>query len=69
MVRVPENSDSITVSVYLKNGDFFERKDCTMAPTGEHETLISFWEGDDIVVFPLEQVDRFIYHFDTVKGV
>ena len=63
MIREPQSGRNVLISVYLKNGDVFENKDVPTQPAGEHEKVISFWDGDSIVVYPISEVHKWIYHF------
>ena len=66
MIRKVENTESLSVSVYLKNGAVYTRCDVTDKLMGEHERFISFWYEDSILIFPLERVKRIVFHFEEV---
>lgn len=56
MVRTPIETLNITISVFLKNGTSFIDKDIPNSLFGQHESFVSFWDEDSIVVYPLDQV-------------
>ena len=64
MMKDPKTAQNVTISVFLKDGRSYERKDISSAPLGNNERFVCFWEGDDVIAFPLENVDRFVMHFD-----
>ena len=64
MVRNTEEYDSTTISVFLKNGEVFQRKDVTPSPLGDNDNFVCFWDNNSIVTYPMEQVEKFIFHFD-----
>ena len=63
MIKEPASYASMTISVFLKDGRSYERRDTTPSPLGQSERIVCFWDGDSVVSFPLENVDRFVMHF------
>jgi hypothetical protein len=57
-----EIKEVTSVSVYLKNGERWEYKDIPIQPTGEYEKVISFFDDDNLIVYPLDQVEKYIFH-------
>jgi len=64
MIRDIENIEKTKVSVYLKNGNCFLKKDITSAPSGEHDRIVCFWDDDIIKIFPIDVVEYWEYSFD-----
>jgi len=59
MLRIPENFDKTTISVFLKNGESYINMDITSHPFGDNENIVCFWiNATTIVTFPIEQVAR-----------
>lgn len=53
------------MNVYLKTGEVFMDKDIPPIPVSGHERTLSFWEGDTLVCYPMEQVLKFEYTFQA----
>lgn len=65
MIKEPAGYENATISVFLKDGRSFDRRDMTSSPLGQNERIVCFWADDcSVVGFPLEIVDRFVMHFD-----
>jgi len=58
MIRIPETTE-FSINVKLKSGDLFKNKDVTDNPFGDYEKIVSFWEGDKIRVYPLQDVEYY----------
>jgi len=58
MIKVPETQHFL-INVKLKSGEFFESKDITNSPMGEHERWVSFWEHDKIRAYPACDVEYY----------
>lgn len=58
MIKDPKTED-FSINVKLKTGEFFENKDVTNAPMGEHERWISFWENGRIRAYPYQDVEYY----------
>ena len=66
MVRLPTDTENITINVFLKSGDIHVGMDITNKPLGENERVVSFWSDENTVVtYPLEQVERFEFVFGS----
>ena len=65
MVKEPVNRENMKVNVFLKDGTELLGKDVTPQPMGEHERVVSFWDGDVIKVYPFDLVERLEYTFDA----
>ena len=66
MVKLPTNTENISLNVFLKNGEIYVGKDITNQPLGEHDRVVSFWRDENTVVtYPLEQVERFEFVFGS----
>jgi hypothetical protein len=65
MVKDPDSSN-LTINVKLKTGELFENKDMPSNPLGNHETIVSFWVGNVIRVYPLTNIEyyEFVLHKD-----
>jgi hypothetical protein len=62
MIRTIEDADNVTVNVYHKDGRYWVGKDLPPNPTGEHETVFSFWIDDDrLAVFSMDDIDHVEY--------
>ncbi len=67
MIRTPEKDSDITISIWLRNGDSFEKKDITDKPFGDNERIVSFWDGDSVTVLPMSDVSKCSLHFTTTE--
>ena len=50
------DSPNLCITVVLKDGDKFERKDPTPDPFGNNMEVVSFWEGNAIRMYPMSEV-------------
>lgn len=64
MVRSVQNINSMTISVMTKDGKYFSRADVPESPFGEHERVVSFWDGNNLKVIPMENVKHIMMHFE-----
>jgi hypothetical protein len=63
MIKTPKDYNELTVSVFLKDGGVYLKKDTTNAPMGEHETVICFWDDSNtIITIPLTEVKMIRFH-------
>jgi hypothetical protein len=53
------------MNVFLKTGEVFMDKDFPPIPVSTHERTLSFWDGDTLVCYPMEQVLKFEYTFQA----
>jgi hypothetical protein len=60
---------SIRISVYLKDGRSFRQRNVPPNFFGDHERVVSFWEGDVLMVYPMRDVEHVEYHFETTTTV
>jgi hypothetical protein len=60
------DSEIIKINVYLRDGCKFIDKRIPDQPMGEHERVISFWEGDVLKVYPLDLVQRYEFTFENL---
>lgn len=67
MIKNPENTKGMTISVYLKNGEEFLDKDITNQPITEKVTFICFWLEGKIRAYPASEVRMFEYGFGNNK--
>ena len=58
MIKVPENENNLELNVFLKNGKTFLNKDVPNQPMGKNERVVSFWNDDRLMVYPMEQIDH-----------
>ncbi len=65
MIKNLKNQEVMKINVYLRDGSKFIGKDITNQPMGEHDRIISFWDGNIIKIYPLDLVQRFEYTFDV----
>tara|TARA_R110000765_G_scaffold422660_1_gene530592 strand:- start:1248 stop:1439 length:192 start_codon:yes stop_codon:yes gene_type:complete len=63
MIRNPTVTENMTLTVILKDGRQFEKKDITDQPFGEHERVVSFWDGEVVKVFPMAEVAEYHLNF------
>lgn len=62
-----EELENLKINVVLKSGKSFLGKDVPPKPLGEHERVISFWDDNAIMCFPMEQVLYFSLYTETNK--
>jgi hypothetical protein len=60
-------SEDIRINVYLRDGSKFIDKKISNQPTGEHERVVSFWNGDILTVYPLDLVQRYEFTFKNLN--
>jgi hypothetical protein len=53
------DSNNFTINIKLKTGELFENKDIPSSPCGQHETIVSFWIGAVIRVYPLVDIEYY----------
>lgn len=53
------DSNNLSINVKLKTGELFENKDIPSSPYGQHETIVSFWKGAVIRVYPLVDIEYY----------
>lgn len=58
MVKEPDSSSDVKINVFLKDGRSFLDRDIPARVFGEFERVVSFWEADKVVVFPMRDVER-----------
>ena len=58
MFKMPETQQFV-INVKLKSGEFFEQKDITNSPMGEHETWVSFWHEGKIRAYPSIDIEYY----------
>ena len=63
MLRDPESYKNATMTVVLKDGRVFSRRDITSAPFGDGERFVCFWDNDDIKMIPMQNVYDITMHF------
>lgn len=59
-VREIHDVSNLVMDVYLKNNESFKCCDVPPEFLGKHEKLLSFWLGDCLNAYPLEQVEFFV---------
>lgn len=66
MIREPENTDNVQMTVMTIDDKVFSRRDTTSCPFGEHESVVAFWDDtfDDLVTLPMSQVKSVTLHFE-----
>ena len=62
-IKTPENYDSMTINVHLKNGTEFIGKDIPQVPLGDSERNVSFWNENKVLCYPMSQVEHIEYLF------
>lgn len=60
-VRIPK-IEVLVVDVHLKNGKKFSAKDIPPKLFGECETVVSFWHDDQIVIYPMTEVEKVVMY-------
>lgn len=58
MIKEPKQDQMMnaTMNVVLKNGEAFTGMDFTGQPFGQAESVVSFWHGDVIRMYPMSEV-------------
>lgn len=62
MIVDPDKFNSMTISIYLKDGRKFENKD---VPSNINDLRVACWDEDKIRVFPLDEVREYTLRFDN----
>jgi hypothetical protein len=52
----PEQLETLTLNVYLKDGREFLGCDTTSKPFGETESVVAFWQDGSLRLVPISQV-------------
>ena len=63
MIKNPENTEQMTISVYLKNGEEFLDKDITSTPISDKELVVGFWIDGKVRLYPMSEVRMIEYGF------
>ncbi|RLI66867.1 MAG: hypothetical protein DRO67_00395 [Candidatus Asgardarchaeum californiense] len=66
MIREFKNPEYVQITVVLRDGYVYERKDIPEAPLGDGEKYVSFWDDDHIKIIPLDLVDHIKLHENSV---
>jgi hypothetical protein len=57
MIREPDITGNLTLTVKLTNGELFENVDTTRSPFGANENQVAFWTREGkLSVYPMHQV-------------
>lgn len=59
-----EQIQSLSLSVYLKDGREFLACDTTERPFGEHGNVVAFWQQESVYVVPISEVREIVMIFD-----
>jgi hypothetical protein len=63
MIRDLESFENISITVRLKNGDLYEKRDTTSQPFGKEEKVVCIWTSENtLTIFPMDVVDRIQIH-------
>lgn len=65
MLREVKNRENAKINVDLKDGRKFLGKDIHSKPFGDYERVVSFWDGDALMVFPMDQVKEVALYFES----
>lgn len=60
MVRSPEHTVNVVISVFLKNGEKWVNMDIPEQPLGDHERTVTFWKDENtLVAYPMDEVKKY----------
>ncbi len=67
MIKLPENEESMKISIFLRNGKQLIERDITQSPFGDNERFVGCWSNDRnvIEVFPMSQIEKIELVFDS----
>ena len=64
MIRLPESTDELTVSLELLDGTQYLDRDVTDNPFGDNGDVVSFWDGEKtVLVYPMSQIKWYMLTF------
>ena len=63
MIKDPDNFENLQISVYLKDGRIFERRDVPNVSEETGAMSVQIWDEDVIRVFPIDMVKEYVLHF------
>lgn len=62
-IKVPANMESLSLTVTLRDGTVIGPADTSSQPFGQSERVVAVWQGDALVMFPMELVAKVELHF------
>lgn len=62
-VKVPGNMDSLSLTITLRDGTVIGPADTSSQPFGQSERVVGVWQGDALVLYPMELVAKVEMHF------
>lgn len=62
-IKVPESMAPLSLTVTLRDGTVIGPADTTNKPFGESERVVGVWQGDTLVLYPMELVAKVEMHF------
>jgi len=64
MIREPENTDKVQVTVITTDGKVYAKRDTTSCPFGQNEQVVAFWDDSGLITLPMTQVKSVTLHFE-----
>lgn len=68
MLRDPESYKNATMTVVLKDGQVYSRRDTTSSPLGDTGKFVCFWDNDDLKIIPMQNVYGIVMHFNKEES-
>jgi|JI9StandDraft_2_1071091.scaffolds.fasta_scaffold373214_1 hypothetical protein len=62
-IKVPGNMESLSLTVTLRDGTVIGPADTSNQPFGQSERVVVIWQGDTLVMYPMELVAKVEMHF------
>lgn len=63
-LRMPETNE-VSITVTMKDGKVFADRDVTNSPfRSDQMTVVSFWDGDNLVMVPMTEVAKVEMKFE-----
>lgn len=63
MIKQPPTHTNWLINVTLKDGTEYLGKDIPQAPFGQHDKVVSFWEGESLMIIPMTEVKHTALYF------
>ena len=57
MIKDPANTDTLTLTVKLRNGETFTGVDTPSRPFGDNDKLVAFWLDGKVRIYPMDLVE------------
>ena len=68
MLRDTKPLKDATITVVLKDGGVFSRRDTTSEPLGDAGKFVCFWDNDDLKIIPMQNVYDITMHFNKEES-